>query len=113
MSITTAQVRAALRAVTEPFSGQEFAAFVKDSDIKTNGDTVSVVLTLGYPAAYAAASLAQTARQALDAAGVPHASVTVKWSVSAHAVQRGLKPLPTVRNIIAVASGKEIGRAHV
>ena len=28
------------------------------------------------------------------------------WRVAAHAVQKGLKPLPNVRNIIAVASGK-------
>ncbi|MBV7483548.1 iron-sulfur cluster carrier protein ApbC [Bordetella sp. BOR01] len=106
MSITTAQVRAALRAVTEPFSGQELATFVKDSDIGLGGETVSVTLTMGYPAAHVAQQLEQAARQSLAAAGVQNAQVAVKWSVGTHAVQRGLKPLPTVRNIVAVASGK-------
>jgi len=106
MSITTAQVRAALRAVTDPFSGQELAGFVKDSDIAVDGGALSVTLTLGYPATYARAGVEQAARQALAAAGAPDARVTVNWSVRPHAVQRGLKPLPTVRNIIAVASGK-------
>jgi len=106
MSITTAQVRAALRAVTDPFSGQELAGFVKDGDIAVDGGALSVTLTLGYPATYARAGVEQAARQALAAAGAPDARVTVNWSVRPHAVQRGLKPLPTVRNIIAVASGK-------
>ncbi|MBO9356824.1 iron-sulfur cluster carrier protein ApbC [Bordetella petrii] len=106
MSITTAQVRAALRTVTEPFSGRDLAAFVKDSDIRLDGAAVSAVVTLGYPAAHAAAGLEHAAVQALGAAGMPGAAVTVTWSVATHAVQRGLKPLPTVRNIIAVASGK-------
>ncbi|MCD0505601.1 iron-sulfur cluster carrier protein ApbC [Bordetella petrii] len=106
MSITTAQVRAALRAVTDPFSGRELALFVKDSDITAAGGTVSITLTMGYPAGFAAARIEDVARQALAAAGAPDASVTVNWSVGTHAVQRGLKPLPTVRNIIAVASGK-------
>ncbi|CAP44442.1 iron-sulfur cluster carrier protein ApbC [Bordetella petrii] len=106
MSITTAQVRAALRAVTDPFSGRELASFVKDSDILLDGAAVTVTAILGYPAGFVAGQLEDAARQALAAAGLPGAQVTVQWSVAAHAVQRGLKPLPTVRNIIAVASGK-------
>ncbi|GAB1576055.1 iron-sulfur cluster carrier protein ApbC [Bordetella petrii] len=106
MSITTAQIRAALRAVTDAFSGQDLASFVRDSDIHLGGDTPSVTITAGYPAGVAAAGIERTARQALAAAGAPQARITVDWAVAAHAVQRGLKPLPNVRNIVAVASGK-------
>jgi len=112
MSITIAQVREVLRAVTDsagssdPTAGQALATFVRDSDIEAAGDSVALTLTLGYPAAYAAGRIEQAARQALIAAGAKQAQVTVNWSVKPHAVQRGLKPLPNVRNIIAVASGK-------
>lgn len=106
MSIPTAEVRAALRAVQDPISRRALADFVKDRDIAWRGDALSLTVTLGYPADHVAAEIERAACRALAAAGAPDAKVAVKWSVGAHAVQRGLRPLPTVRNIIAVASGK-------
>jgi len=112
MSITIAQVREVLRAVTDsadpndPAAAQALAAFVKDRDVQVVGDSVAVTLTLGYPGEYAADRITQTARQALTDAGAQQVEVTVNWAVGPHAVQRGLKPLSNVRNIIAVASGK-------
>jgi len=114
MSITIAQVREVLRTVTDlpdpaagdPAAGRALAAFVKDSDIQLKGDAVSVTLTLGYPARHVARQIEQTLRQALLDAGAAQAQVTADWAVKAHAVQRGLKPLANVRNVIAVASGK-------
>jgi ATP-binding protein involved in chromosome partitioning len=39
---------------------------------------------------------------------------TLEWSVETHAVQQGLKPLPGVSNLIAVASGKGgVGKSTV
>ena len=119
MSITIAQVREVLRTVTDlpdpaagdpaagaPAAGRALAGFVKDSDIQLKGDAVSVTLTLGYPARHVARQIEQTLRQALLDAGAAQAQVTADWAVKAHAVQRGLKPLANVRNVIAVASGK-------
>ncbi|WP_026349869.1 iron-sulfur cluster carrier protein ApbC [Bordetella sp. FB-8] len=106
MSITTEQVRAALRAAHDPYSRLPLAASVKDRDIQAGPAGLAVRIELGYPAGYAQAEVAQIARQALAAAGAPEARVTVAWSVGAHAVQATLKPLTAVRNIIAVASGK-------
>jgi len=106
MSITIEQIRAALRTVQDPNTGLDLGAAVKDRDIRIDGGDVAVQIEVGYPAGHAEAALRQAAQQALAAAGAPGAQVWVNWKVPAHAVQRGLKPLPTVRNIIAVASGK-------
>jgi ATP-binding protein involved in chromosome partitioning len=38
--------------------------------------------------------------------GIGNVSVNVTVKIVAHTVQRGLKPLPGVKNIIAIASGK-------
>jgi len=106
MSIATIeQIRAALRAVHDPISGQDINVFVKDRDIRLDGG-VAVKIELGYPAGPVAGEVRQAAQAALGAAGFAQAQVEVTWNVATHAVQRGLKPLPGVRNIIAVASGK-------
>jgi ATP-binding protein involved in chromosome partitioning len=71
------------------------------------GDSVRVRVTLGYPAAGVKAAL-----ERLIADGVRHGTgagqveVTVDWRIVPHAVQGNLTPLPGVKNVIAVASGK-------
>jgi ATP-binding protein involved in chromosome partitioning len=67
--------------------------------IDTDADCVRV--TLAFAAASAHASLIHDL--------TPHAAgkrIEVALDVTAHSVQRGLKPLPGAKNIIAVASGK-------
>src|SRR5207245_2862922 len=44
--------------------------------------------------------------QALKQAGAANVSVSIASRVVAHAVQRGVKLIPGIKNIIAVASGK-------
>jgi ATP-binding protein involved in chromosome partitioning len=51
---------------------------------------------------------------ALKAAGAANVSANVTMKIVAHTVQRGLKVLPNVKNIIAVASGKGgVGKSTV
>lgn len=112
MSITIAQVLDALRTVTDsagsdlPGVGRSLDAYVKNSDIQIDSGCVSLRITVGYPLGDRAALLKNAAEQALLDAGAERAEVTVDWQVKSHAVQRGLKPLENVRNVIAVASGK-------
>lgn len=75
--------------------------------VEIEGDRVKVEVVLGFPAKTVAAAIAtevETAVTGLD--GVAGAEVDVTWSVAAHSVQKSLKPIGNVKNIVAVASGK-------
>ena len=64
-------------------------------------------IALGYPAKTQIAQLRQAVETAILAIpGVAAVDANVFTEVVAHTVQRSLKPLPGVKNIIAVASGK-------
>ena len=69
--------------------------------------TVSVEVVLGYPAKRQFEAIRALVADALRAVpGVAEARVQVSQQIAAHTVQRGVKLLPNVKNIIAVASGK-------
>lgn len=68
---------------------------------------VSIHVELGYPAKSQHARLqANLITAAKSVAGVTQVEVTISTHITAHAVQRGLTPLPNIQNIVAVASGK-------
>jgi len=107
MSITTEQVNTALKGVIDPNTGRDFLATKSARNIKVEGADVSLDIELGYPAKSQIEPLRREVIKALKAipgAGNISANLTVK--IVSHAVQRGVKPLPNVKNIIAVASGK-------
>lgn len=75
--------------------------------ISVDGNDVSVVIELGYPAKSYVEELKAALIQKLQALpGVGELDVTVGFNIVSHSVQKALKPLPNVKNIIAVASGK-------
>ncbi len=103
----TASLMTALGAVKDPNTGQDFVSTKALKHLKADGGKVSFELELGYPAKSQHAAL----RQALVAAargvpGVNDVTVNITTRVVAHAVQRGVQLLPSVKNIVAVASGK-------
>ena len=107
MSIDRALVDAALANVADPNTGRPFAAAKNLKNIAIDGATVSVEVVLGYPAKRQFEAIRILVSDALRAVpGVAEARVQVSQQVAAHTVQRGVKLLPNVKNIIAVASGK-------
>src|SRR5918993_3944192 len=76
--------------------------------VGVDGGRVAIDLQLGYPAAgWHAALVAEVQRAVTELVpGVEHVEVAVESRVQAHRVQKDLTPLPEVKNIIAVASGK-------
>ncbi|WP_020484534.1 iron-sulfur cluster carrier protein ApbC [Methylomonas sp. MK1] len=75
--------------------------------ISVDGNDVSVVIELGYPAKSYLEELKAAVTQRLQTLpGVGKLDVSVSFNILSHSVQKALKPLPNVKNIIAVASGK-------
>jgi ATP-binding protein involved in chromosome partitioning len=74
-----------------------------------------VDLQLGYPAAGAIDSMTVRVRQALEAdPAIESAAVSITSRIHVHKVQGTLGPLPNVKNIIVVASGKGgVGKSTV
>src|SRR5262245_65293734 len=106
MSLSEAAVQAALKQLVDPNTGKDFVATRSARNIKVAGDDVSLDIELGYPGKSQHEPIRKQVVQALKAAGAAQASVKVSSKVVSHAVQRGVKLVPGIKNIIAVASGK-------
>ncbi|HBD20939.1 MAG TPA: iron-sulfur cluster carrier protein ApbC [Arenimonas sp.] len=107
MSPSQSTVSAALAALRDPHTGLGLVEQGSVRGIGIDGGRVAVELQLAYPARGWHEALAAEARACLEALpGVEQATVSVSSRVHAHKVQKDLTPMPEVRNIIAVASGK-------
>src|SRR5688572_33186667 len=104
--ITEAQVQDALRKLVDPNTGKDFVATRSARNIKVAGSDVSLDIELGYPGKSQQEPNRRQVIQALKAAGAGNVTANVSSKVVAHAVQRGVKLVPGIKNIIAVASGK-------
>jgi len=83
--------------------------------VGVDGPRVSVDIQLGYPASGAIDGLNWRVKQALEAdPAIETASVSITSRIQVHKVQGTLAPLPNVKNIIVVASGKGgVGKSTV
>jgi ATP-binding protein involved in chromosome partitioning len=107
MSITVDDVKATLAAVVDPNTNKDFVTSKAVKNVQVDGGNVALDIELGYPAKSQVATIRASVVDALrKLPGVDNASVNVTSKILSHAVQRGLKVMPNVKNIIAVASGK-------
>ena len=107
MSVTIEAVKTALSQVIDPNTGKDLISSKSARNIQLDGNNVSLDVELGYPAK----SQIDGIRKAVIAAvrgvdGAGNVSVNVYSKIVSHAVQRGVKLMSNVKNIIAVASGK-------
>jgi ATP-binding protein involved in chromosome partitioning len=114
MSLTVERVTEVLKTIIDPNTGKDLVAGRSARNIRADGDRVSVDVELGYPAASQIEPMRARVVDALRAAGAANVSANVTMKIVAHAVQRGVKVMPNVKNIIAVASGKGgVGKSTV
>jgi len=107
MAVTDTDVQQALRKVVDPNLGRDFVTAKSIRKIAVDGANVSVDLQIGYPARSQLESLKRLVHDAVAALpGVGRVAVNVTQKMTPHAVQRGVKLVPGVKNIVAVASGK-------
>jgi ATP-binding protein involved in chromosome partitioning len=100
-------IRAKLSTYIDPYLGQTLEQARAIGALSVRADSVSIELTLGFPVGDYAAEL-QSALQAYlePELGGARIGLILKANITAHAVQKTLKPLANVKNVIAVASGK-------
>ena len=108
-----ALVRQILGDLIDTHTGASLAEAVRA--VGVDGAKVSVDLQLGYPAAGAIDVLVARVREALQAdPSIESAAVSITSRIHVHKVQGTLGPLPNVKNIIVVASGKGgVGKSTV
>ncbi|MCE2870966.1 MAG: iron-sulfur cluster carrier protein ApbC [Oxalobacteraceae bacterium] len=107
MSITIELVRSALSQVVDPNTEKDFITSRSAKNIQISGADVSLDIELGYPAKSQLQIIRENAAKALAAIpGIGQVNINIASKIVAHSVQRGVKLMPNVRNIIAVASGK-------
>jgi ATP-binding protein involved in chromosome partitioning len=104
-----------LKSIELPGLGRKIADVGKVIDVSESDDRISAKIELGFPAksridAYRSHIEAEIAAQA----GAKDVEIELSTKIVAHGVQKNLKPIPNVRNIIAIASGKGgVGKSTV
>lgn len=106
-SIDKAVVENLLKSFIDPNVATDLVSAKSVKKISVDDNNISVVIELGYPAKSYIEELKTALIQRLQTLeGVGAVQVEVIVNIAAHSVQKTLKPLPGVKNIIAVASGK-------
>ena len=107
MGVTDVQIKEALALAVDPNTGKDFVSGKSLKNLKIEGANVSFDIELGYPAKTQIEALRTQVVAAVQAVpGVAAVTANVYSKIVAHSVQLGVKLLPGVKNIIAVASGK-------
>jgi len=105
--VTKQAVEEAIRGYVEPHLEKDLVEAKSVKGIEVDGDKVTIDIQLGFPAKGFQDALQKAVQEKVEALdGVANAAVNVTWKVAAHSVQKALKPIGNVKNIIAVASGK-------
>jgi len=105
--VTKEQIEEAIKGYIEPNMEKDLISTKCVKAIDIDGDKVKVKVVLGFPAKGAADEIANAVKSAVEAVdGVSSCEVDISSNVVAHSVQKSLKPIDNVKNIIAVASGK-------
>lgn len=107
MTLEVSTIEGILRGWVDPILGRDLISAKMVGAISPRENGVDVEILLGYPSGSIAEGLSEALRARIsEATGLTHVTISVKSKILSHAVQKNLKPLQGIRNIIAVASGK-------
>jgi len=105
--VTHEIIEEAIKGYTEPHLETDLVNAKCIDGIEIDGGKVNIKVVLGFPAKGVQDEIAEALKASVAGVdGVASVDVDVTWKVVAHSVQKSLKPIDNVKNIIAVASGK-------
>ncbi|MES2771690.1 MAG: iron-sulfur cluster carrier protein ApbC [Pseudomonadota bacterium] len=107
MTITVEIVQNTLKELIDADLQKDYVSSRCAKNIRIDGADITLDIELGYPAKSQLEQIAKAVQAKL--ASIPQVGqiqVNVRSNIVAHSVQRGFKPMPEIRNIIAIASGK-------
>jgi ATP-binding protein involved in chromosome partitioning len=122
MTISSEQVRDALRTVQDPDLGRDLVTLNMVKDVSITGDDVSVAIELTTPACPLKDKIRQDIEQAIrdqaQSVGASVGVVSVEFSADVRRAGQGppdqQNPLPDVKHVIAVGAGKGgVGKSTV
>lgn len=112
----TAAIQQRLYGLTDPYTGNPFAADKAVKSVEVGAEQVRITLQKGYPLASVREELAQLVRESLNSLDIEQRDLVVDFeqSIISHSAQQGTQAVSGVKNIIAVASGKGgVGKSTV
>jgi ATP-binding protein involved in chromosome partitioning len=114
-TVTQEQIEAALAGYRDPYLGLDLVSAKAVKHISVEDGRIDIGVELGFPVKRYAETLADALRaQLAEVAAGAEVTISVDGNIVTHAVQKGIKTLPNVKNVIAVASGKGgVGKSTV
>lgn len=114
-NITQEQVEVAICSYIDPYLDKDLVTTKSIKNIEIEGDKVTVNVVLGFPAKGYHDKLAAILKEKIEGIdGISNAEIQISTKIVSHKVQKTLKPIDNIKNIIAVASGKGgVGKSTV
>ena len=99
--VTKSQIEAELADYIEPHLEKDLISAKAVKEIKIDGSKVQIDIEVGFPMAGAKDELETALKNLCEAlSNVNECVVNVSWKILAHSVQKALKPIDNVKNII-------------
>jgi ATP-binding protein involved in chromosome partitioning len=106
-ALTQQTVEEKLKTYIDPYLEADLVSTKCVKDIKIDGGKVTIDIQLGYAAKGYEPELTSNLQETVKTLeGVEDVAVNVTTKIDSHAAQKGVKSIPGVKNIIAIASGK-------
>ncbi len=106
-SVSRVEIEAALAKYSDPYIKQDLLAAKAVKNIEINAKGIKIDIVVGFPLQGIQEKMLQKLKDLLiPVIGKVDLQMTIRSEIESHVGQQGLKGLPQVKNIIAVASGK-------